>query len=340
MQQLTNITYTYKEHILKLRDVIYKNLDPLINDNYCLLDIPDHNNIGDNLIWAGELAYLKRLPYTMKYSANFNLCQFNKIGATDIILLHGGGNFGDVWRRFQEFKIDIVQKFKKNRIILLPQTVHYSDQEFLVQDAAIFNSHPDITICARDKQSYNILKTYCTKANILLTPDMAFCFDVSAPFNSHSNKILILKRVDKELNTNFDLNCLLKIINTPKAAEVKDWPTFNYPPFVRKTKYYAGRAGIKMSTLFLKSRALEGFVDHNHGFKSKYNRDRYIKTGIDFIADFDEVYSTRLHGYILAFLMGKKAYMLDNSYGKNKNFFNTWMKEFEGTSLIENNHHA
>ena len=337
MQQLTNITYTYKEHILKLRDVIYKNLDPLINDNYCLLDIPDHNNIGDNLIWAGELAYLKRLPHKMLYSANFNLCQFNNIPSDSIILLHGGGNFGDVWRSVHEFKLQIVQKLRNNKVVIFPQTVHYSNHEFLLKDAEIFNNHPNLTICARDANSYDILKTYCNKANVILVPDMAFCLDISMSVNTTNNdKVLILKRVDKELNTKFDLGRLLNIIGKHRSIEIKDWPTFNYFSFVRKAKYYYGRAGIKISLLFIKSGLPGGLVDHRYGFKNKDNCNRYIQKGINFISDYNEVYATRLHGYILSFLMGKKIHMLDNSYGKNKNFFNTWMKEFEATSLLEN----
>lgn len=43
-----------QEHIVKLQQIIYNTLDPIIDDDYSLLDIPDYNNIGDNLIWEGN----------------------------------------------------------------------------------------------------------------------------------------------------------------------------------------------------------------------------------------------------------------------------------------------
>ncbi len=43
--------------IQKLKDLIIQNLTPIINSDYALIDIPDHDNIGDNLIWEGELSF-------------------------------------------------------------------------------------------------------------------------------------------------------------------------------------------------------------------------------------------------------------------------------------------
>ena len=60
-----------KEFINNQRDLIVRTLKPLINSDYALLDVPNHPNIGDNLIWAGELAFLKEhIGYKCKSSAN------------------------------------------------------------------------------------------------------------------------------------------------------------------------------------------------------------------------------------------------------------------------------
>ncbi|MCY9421777.1 pyruvyl transferase, partial [Bacillus paralicheniformis] len=44
-----------------------------------------------------------------------------------------------------------------------------------------------------------------------------------------------------------------------------------------------------------------------------------------------------LHGHILSCLLGKENVVIDNSYGKNANYYNTWMKDIPSTKLIQNN---
>ena len=62
--------------------------------------------------------------------------------------------------------------------------------------------------------------------------------------------------------------------------------------------------------------------------------DRIERQSQNFINEYDEIYTTRLHGYILSVLLDKKVNLIDNSYGKNSTFYNTWMKEFENSSMI------
>ena len=50
-----------------------------------------------------------------------------KVDRNTIVLIHGGGNWGDVWRGSQEFHLKIIQEYPHNRIIVFPQTVHYDN---------------------------------------------------------------------------------------------------------------------------------------------------------------------------------------------------------------------
>lgn len=47
-----------------------------------------------------------------------------KIKKDTIILLQGGGNFGDIWD-IHEFKRKVIRNYPENRIIIFPQTVFY-----------------------------------------------------------------------------------------------------------------------------------------------------------------------------------------------------------------------
>ena len=42
----------------------------------------------------------------------------------------------------------------------------------------------------------------------------------------------------------------------------------------------------------------------------------------------ERVVSSRLHGFLLACLLGVPGVLLDNSYGKNHAYFQTWFRRF------------
>lgn len=317
-----------------LRTLIYRSLDPMIREDYSLLDVPNHFNIGDQLICEGELTYLRRLPYNRLYMANLTYCDFKRMPPDGLILLHGGGNFGDLWRWHQDFKIEVVRAFPKSKIIIFPQTVYYSDETLLQRDAQLFGAHPDLTICARDRKSYEILKNNFANNTVLLIPDMAFCLDLEKyRTDDATNKILLLKREDKELDPAFDVRGMKEQINTDKKIEVRDWPCME-----RNLNTKMNNLRIKtvdtISTFLVKKTGFTSRVDHSYGLKRKDLSKWYMHMGINFINEYDEVYTTRLHGYILSVLLDKKVNLVDNSYGKNSTFYNTWMKEFENSCLI------
>lgn len=51
---------TVSEKISQLKSIIDKQLSPLIDANYILLDVPYYTNIGDTLIWEGTREFLKK----------------------------------------------------------------------------------------------------------------------------------------------------------------------------------------------------------------------------------------------------------------------------------------
>ncbi|WP_158559255.1 polysaccharide pyruvyl transferase family protein [Deminuibacter soli] len=324
-----------ESNLNKLRSLIYTSLDPLIQSDYSLLDIPDYKNIGDHLIWGGELAFLKRLPYNMSYSANWIYCQLKDIPTSNTILLQGGGNFGDIWRHHQEFRLKIISNFKQSKIVVFPQTVYYKDVEILKKDAAVFNQHPNLTVCARDAVTYEILKKYFHKNNIIMLPDMAFCLDLTEHIQTQpTNKVLLLERNDKELQQKLDIDNLLFKEDKQKQLEIRDWPRYNQSRLSEAIENTINSLDIKISKRLIKVPVINQLIDPRHGMKRRDARTNYISNGIKFINRYDTIYTTRLHGYILSVLLNKQVYMLDNSYGKNSGFYNTWMKDFEKSVFL------
>ena len=108
---------------LPLKEALHHTLGTLDPFSECaLLDHPNRTtNVGDNMIWLGELFYLSQtLKATISYAANiesFSDKEMNKQDNNVPILLHGG-NFGDLWKGSQDFRNYIISKYKKRPLVI------------------------------------------------------------------------------------------------------------------------------------------------------------------------------------------------------------------------------
>src|SRR5437870_7742131 len=65
-----------------------------------LVGFPNHSNVGDSAIWLGEKAYLRRRGISVAYACDTSTDSQEDLRARvkdGVILLHGGGNLGDLW---------------------------------------------------------------------------------------------------------------------------------------------------------------------------------------------------------------------------------------------------
>ncbi len=323
--------------IKQLGDLITEKLTPLIDKDYVLLDVPNHRNTGDNLIWEGELEFLKSLPYNKLYGANHSCYDRNKVPSDSIILLHGGGNFGDLYRSSQNLKLQVVEEFKNQRIIIFPQTVFYKNEDNFKNDMKFFSSHKDLYLCVRDTVSYEMLRPYFKDTNLLLLPDMAFCLNLYNEIHKRVNdRILYLKRTDAELNNDDQINTLL-LKYKGKKIDVSDWTSYSNNKFINRFILYKDEFFVRLSRFLLKIKALAWLADSEFGMNSKLSRKKHINNGIQFINRYDTVITTRLHGLILSLLLDKEIVLLDNSYGKNSNYYKTWLTGFDNITLLKKN---
>ena len=291
------------------KTIIREKLTPLIDNDYYLVDAPFYHNIGDLLIWEGESEFLKTIPHRCLGISTMITYNKNSIRNDDtIILLQGGGNFGDIWRGFQEFRLKIINEYPNNKIIIFPQTIYYNDKKQLIEDAKIMERHKNLTICARDLKSYSLLKEHF-KNNILLIPDMAFFIShnfINRYIVEEQNKCLYLKRNDRE-NKNNSLK-----INSQYPVTTSDWPTMENRDLTQ--------IGLRVIRIFKCNKLINWYLCNIY-------KNNLIKKGIAFISSFKEIYTTRLHVAILSILLNKEFNFLDNIYGKNRNFYDTWLSD-------------
>lgn len=307
--------------INELRTIIYDKLLFLIDGNYVLLDVPYYTNIGDTLIWEGTKHFLKNIPHKCLYTASVETYKYRPLPPNTIILMQGGGNFGDLWRKHQDLRLEVIKSYPNNKIIILPQTVFYKDRNVFEEDAKIFNAHKNLHICARDTLSLEYLQQSLT-CNLSLVPDMAFCI-TNGVLQKYSRKegdrALFLKRNDPEFSE-YDFNSY--ITEDEATLDTCDWPTmeqqFKAKTYLDKLLWHKKRLG-RIPDIYA-----------NWIF-----RPHQVKKGIEFVSQYKKVYTTRLHVAILSLLLGKEVIFFDNSYGKNSSFFETWLKEVDNITFIK-----
>lgn len=307
--------------IEQLQKLLAEILLPLIDCNYVLLDVPYYNNIGDVLIWQGTHDLLKLSKHKCLMSASKETWDYRPLKPDVIILLQGGGNFGDLWIQHQEFRNNVIRKYPNNKIIILPQTIFYNDKNRMLEDAHLMACHKNLYICARDERSYELLKLYFAANPSFLLPDMAFCVSANLLEKwrvTPQNKTLLLMRADKELADRE----YARYIQEQAEVEQHDWPSYEYIPPCMLNFY----------RLMRRRKYLGRLVDI---YADRILRPDMVRLGIRFVSSYQHVYTTRLHVAILSTILHKPYSFFDNSYGKNSQFYITWLKDVEGIRFVE-----
>src|SRR5215467_14954297 len=123
------------------------------------VDYPVHLNIGDLLINLGAEQFFKdnNIHIWRRY---YVLDVPQKIAGVDdkvVFILHGGGNFGDIWERHQSMREHLLERFPRNRFVFLPQTVHFSNDAAAHKSLSRIATHKNSKIFGRDHRSSEIL---------------------------------------------------------------------------------------------------------------------------------------------------------------------------------------
>jgi len=207
-----------------------------------------------------------------------------------VVTHHGGGNLGDIWDHIDDMRKSYVNDLWEYKHLLFPQSIHYSNVSKTIEPSKIFASR-DMTLCARDDPSYKILEQYFPDSPRMLVPDMAFMIGPLRRFEPVVD-IYWLLRTDKESTLPQVKVEQLQELLPPSlkgkiTMEYGDWE-FEDVPDLRGT---------------LSDRALLRFNDATHTL----SRGRVVV-------------SDRLHGHIICMLLDIPHVMLDNFYGKVRNY--------------------
>ena len=223
------LTSTDAEHLEQIRDRTATVLREAIGDarDVAVLDAPNQRNVGDSLIWEGELAYLERLGLRIRYVSDLNgfdaAALRRALPRDGVVLLHGGGNFGDLWLGHQLHREQLAAELTDYRIVQLSQSIFFGDESRAAEANRIIGAHPDFRVLIRDELSMaraekllpDVARTYC--------PDMALGYQAAFPegLRRAPSEVLVIARADKESASG--LRQIPQDWLSPYPVRVTDW---------------------------------------------------------------------------------------------------------------------
>lgn len=271
--------------------------------SFVLMDTPTHENLGDHAIVLAEMQVVKecspscKIHETTAIEINHQERFFAAVTPMNqYILVNGGGFLGALWPDEEERFRRIVQAFKKQKIIVFPQTVTFDSttpegRKYLEESQQIYASHPNLTIFVREKRSYVFMQQYFPTVRCLLVPDVVTLLDI--PDMTQSRKgILFCMRRDQEKA--LDDTAQQKML----AAVQKQYP----------------REAIEFT---------DTVIDYDVTLE---NREEEVNKKLMQFSGARLIVTDRLHGMIFAALTNTPCIAMSNSNGKVKAVYE-WIKD-------------
>ncbi len=293
-----------------LRQTLLESLTPLVQgaSATALIDFPAHSNVGDSAIWLGALSALRALgapapAYTCD-AATYDRATLARAIGDGTIFFTGGGSFGDLWERHLRLRERVVADFPRNRIVQLPESVHFERAESLARAQTVWNAHDRVTILVRDTASLAFMEREF-RTPVRLAPDMAFALGPLARTTAATRDVLWLKRDDKEDS-----------FPAQRPAGSVDWIAEPITPLIswsdRLRDEAARRPWLAPIARSVLPRTYVPLAQQR------------LARGVSLLSGGRVLVTDRLHGHILATMLGIPHVVLDNSYGKLHHFIRTW----------------
>ncbi len=304
---------THAHFLRGLQQQLDDALRPLVEnaDSIALLDFPDFSNVGDSAIWLGALASLRRVgapsPCHTCDARSYDRDTLARRLRTGVILLNGGGNFGDLWPRHQLFRERVVADFPDNPIVVMPQSMHFVDPQAAERTRAVFRAHSRLTLLLRDRESLDEA-THLFGGIAQLVPDTAFGLTALSRLRAPTHDILWLKRGDQEDRWSASDVSRLGNATADWAGDESTRLVRTHDTLVRATKRPITARAARRALMWVHPRLAQERLDR----------------GVALLSSARVIVTDRLHGHILCLLLAIPHVVLDNSYGKLTRFIGAW----------------
>jgi len=278
-----------------------------------LLDLPTHGNVGDSAIWLGEKAYLRRIGASVVHvcdAAGYARAALRDRLGDGVVLLHGGGNLGDLWPLHQRLREQVIADFPDHRIVQLPQTIRFTQRSNLERAREVFDGHPRLTLLVRDRESLAAARGEF-KTPSLLCPDMAHALPaLSRP--PAEQEIVWLLRDDVEARDG--------------GARRREVPSVDWRSEEDSWRRRLDRFLTEDWSWRAPARWTRPLVAPLHDRVRDAVVRRRVERGCALLGRGRAVVTDRLHGHLLCLVLGIPHVLLDDGYGKLRSYHETWTR--------------
>jgi pyruvyl transferase EpsO len=314
----------------QLSQRIDETVAPLIAgraERICIIDPPGYANVGDSAIFLGELAFLRRnfLEARIDFfdTNNYTPACDRFIREASIILLQGGGNFGEIWPRHHKIRMEILERFPGIPIIQFPQSISFTTQAGIDATARAIERQGSFTLLVRDRKSQAFAEQHFS-CRTLLCPDMAFALGDLARAPA-SLDFLCLLRQDKEVIA--DHTRLLQVLaGLGGSLDVADWIEAPWSQLGRRDNAL-GKAWRKLPWTIGFTRSIA------FRLRERYARER-LAFGLGLLSRGSVVITDRLHAHVLCCLLGVRHLLLDSLDGKVSALYEAWTQGAKTARLV------
>lgn len=271
-----------------------------------LIGTPEFGNLGDHKISEVELEFL-RDRYRIEEIEEVTMTEYWKkkpqllkqIQKEDILFFHGGGNIGNLWPKSEYIRRDAISVWKKNKKIILPQSICFTDDENgraeLLESKKAYNS-PEVILVCRDSASFEFAKREF-ECKCILTPDIVLYHKQSKSYHKRRGLVLCFRK-DKE-----------KILTENEVKLIRNIGKENFSQILER--------------------------DTVGESKTKKNREAALQEFMKILMRAELVITDRMHCMVFCALTGTPCIAFDNSYGKLKGCYE-WIHSLKYIVLVNN----
>ena len=294
----------------QVRDVI-AGLVPR-GSRVALLDFPAYGNVGDSAIWLGQLAALRHAGARVAYAASapgYDAAELRRNLRADegVVLLSGGGNFGDLWPVHGELRRKVLTELRDYRVVQLPQSIHFTDDRNRDGMRPLLRDHPSFTLLVRDEASRALAEARLDHP-VGLCPDVVFALGPQSRPSPPDVPVLWLSRDDQE-----GPGAGRRRPHDPPAVDWVDEAVGAGPMIERVANRWKRMGGTVSAPIHARLLRARAELRLKHGF-------RILSRG-------HVVVTNRLHGMILSMLLGIPQFVSDTKQGKIGAFYRTWLAD-------------
>jgi pyruvyl transferase EpsO len=277
-----------------------------------LVNFPNHANAGDAALWLAAREVLLGLGRRLAYQCAWSSYDPDALRAAcpeGTIVLNGGGNLGDAYAGQQGTREKVLADFPGRRVVQLPQSTWFRDDENLARMQRLIAEHGAFTLLVRDEPSLAFAQR-CFDAPVQRVPDLVFALGPQDRPSEATVPVLWLARHDPE---------------TPDAAGPEPGQE---PDGVQRVDWLAPVAGEpEPPTSFKVARRAFRGLGGDEPVRSRLGAGVLARTfeplarhwterGKAILSRGQVVVTDRLHGHVLSLLMGIPHVVTDNRTGK------------------------